>query len=169
MLVGTEHIITLSYEVREGGPEGELVERMDNYYPFKFLFGTGRLLPAFEARLKGLSEGASFSFSLSPEEAYGRVESGNIAHIPLEVFAASPAYRGVQLTPDLFVSLTDDLGDRHHGKIVALTDTSAKVDFNHALAGKTLFFSGIVLAIRPATVDELIRKHYIEADGVHRS
>jgi FKBP-type peptidyl-prolyl cis-trans isomerase SlyD len=169
MKIGPEQIITLSYEVREDGPAGELVERMDNYYPFKFLFGTGRLLPAFEARLAGLSEGASFSFTLSPEEAYGKVHDGNIADIPLEVFASSPAYRGVPLYPDLFVSLTDDLGDRHHGKIIELTDTYAKVDFNHALAGKTLYFSGIVLNIRPATVDELIRKHYIAADGVHRS
>ena len=34
------------------------------------------------------------------------------------------------------------------------------------MAGKTLHFSGVVLNIRKATVDELIRKSYIEEDGL---
>ncbi|RME96227.1 MAG: hypothetical protein D6772_12165 [Bacteroidetes bacterium] len=168
MTIGPERVITLSYEVREDGPEGELIERMDNYYPFKFLFGTGKLLPAFEKHLLGLAEHSRFAFTLSPGEAYGKVEEGNIASIPLEVFKSSPQYRGITLYPGLFVSLTDDLGEVHHGKIIELSDKEARVDFNHALAGKTLFFSGVVLNIRPASADELIRQHFIEADGVHR-
>jgi len=48
------HIITLTYELREGSAEGELLERMDARYPFIFLFGTGKLLKSFEDNLYGL-------------------------------------------------------------------------------------------------------------------
>jgi|GEM_PF-3379210 len=37
MHVTDHHIITLSYEVWDGGPGGDLIERMDAHYPFKFL------------------------------------------------------------------------------------------------------------------------------------
>lgn len=169
MRIGPQKVVTLSYDVHEDGPQGELIERMDNYYPFKFMFGTGKLLPAFEDKLLGLREGDRFTFTLQAEEAYGMVESGNMADIALEVFESSPAYRGVDLHTNLFVSLTDDLGKTHHGKIIELTDTYATVDFNHALAGKSLYFSGVVLRIREATVDEIIQQHYIQESGVHRS
>ena len=42
------------------------------------------------------------------------------------------------------------------------------LDANHALAGKSLFFSGAILNVRKATVDELVRKQYIEEGGVRR-
>ena len=71
MIVEEQNIITLSYELRNGGPQGELLERMDANYPFKFYFGSGRLLPAFEKQLEGLEEGQPFQFTLPPEQGYG--------------------------------------------------------------------------------------------------
>lgn len=169
MQVSEHHIITLSYEVREGGPEGEMIEQMSVNYPFKFLFGTGKLLPAFEAHLEHLGEEDNFEFTLLPHQAYGQVEQENIVQIPLEVFQQSPEYRDQPVRAGEFVALTDDQGDTHNGKIIATGTDQVKVDFNHALAGKTLHFSGVILQIRKATVDELIRGAYIEDDGVRRN
>ena len=163
MTIDEQCIITLSYDLREGGPQGPLLERMDHNYPFKFYFGGGQLLPAFENHLFGLEEGQAFEFLLSPQQAYGPVEKGNIIDVPRKAFQ--------QLGDNIlvegnFVCLTDDEGDQHNGKILSWTDHKVKVDFNHAMAGKHLFFSGVILNIRPATVDELIRKSYIEEDGL---
>jgi FKBP-type peptidyl-prolyl cis-trans isomerase 2 len=36
------------------------------------------------------------------------------------------------------------------------------------MAGKHLHFKGVILKIRAATLDELVRKHYIQEGGVHR-
>lgn len=168
MIVEEQNVITIAYELREGSASGELMERMDANYPFKFLFGTGKLLPAFEQHLEGLAEGETFDFVLSPEEGYGPVESGNIVEVPRSAFVIDGAVPPNLIVEGNFIALTDDLGETHLGKILSYTDTHVKVDFNHSMAGKSLHFKGVILDIRPATIDELVRRHYIEEDGVRR-
>ena len=163
MNVEEQHIVTIAYELRENSAAGTLLERMDPNWPFKFYFGTGKLLPAFEQKLEGLEEGQSFEFTLQPENAYGPVEQGNIIELPREAFAD---LGDNFLTVGNYVTVTDDLGDSHNGKILSWTAGNVKVDFNHEMAGKVLHFSGVVLNVRKATVDEHIRKTYIEEDGV---
>lgn len=163
MLVEDQNIITIAYDLREGHAKGPLLERMDPNWPFKFYFGSGKLLPAFEEQLRGLEEGESFEFTLTPEEAYGPVEEGNIIEVPRS------AFQGLGdnvLIAGNYVTLTDDLGDAHNGKILSWTVEKVRVDFNHEMAGRTLHFSGVVLHVREATLDEHIRKNYIEEDGV---
>lgn len=164
MIVEENHVIEMTYELRDGGPGGELLERMDVNYPFKFFFGGGKMLPAFEEALYGLQEGQSFEFTLGPAQAYGPRHAGNMMEVPRSVFRNMPN----ALVEGNYVELTDDRGDTHPGKIVEIGKEQVKVDFNHAMAGKTLHFRGVILDIRKATVDELIRKHYIEEDGLRR-
>jgi FKBP-type peptidyl-prolyl cis-trans isomerase SlyD len=163
MMVEEQNVITLAYELREGGPEGELLERMDAHYPFRFLFGSGLLLPAFEARLQGLSVLDGFEFTLSPAQAYGPVDPAQIMALPRSAFGPQPE---IWLAEGLFVELTDEDGKLHPGKIVRWDDRHVTVDFNHAMAGKTLHFKGFIIQVRPATIDELVQRRYIEEDGL---
>lgn len=169
MKIEENRIVTLSYEVREGGPSGPLMERMDVNYPFKFMFGVGRMLPAWERRLYGLKAGSGFSFTLPPDMAYGMPSADHVLDIPIENFYNEAD----QIEPGLleegqFITLTAADGKAMNGKILSFNDKQVKVDCNHALAGKTLFFSGAILNVREATVDELVRKQYIESGGVRR-
>lgn len=163
-----QQVVTLTYELREHGPSGELLERMDANYPFIFLFGTGKLLPSFEDQLFGLSEEDAFEFTLSPQEAYGPVRPSDIVSVPLKAFKIDGEVPPNMLVKGNYVSLTNEEGQTYNGKILDWDDQQVKVDFNHAMAGKTLHFKGAVLHIRPATIDELVRQHYIEDDGVRR-
>lgn len=164
MRIEANKIITLAYTLGENGPRGPILEQMDATYPFKFYYGNQQLLPAFEAQLAGLEEGAAFEFLLSPEEAYGLLREDLHIDVPRTVFTEEGL-----LSQGQFVALTDDQGDTHNGKVLSWTEAQVKVDFNHEMAGKTLFFKGVVLNIREATPDEKIRKNYIEAGGVHRN
>ncbi len=167
MIVEPQHVITITYELRNGSAEGELLERMDVHYPFIFLYGTGKLLPAFERHLAGLSPHDTFDFILTPEEGYGPIRSENIVDVPIHLFHDEQDRLAEEiLIRGNFVALTDDQGETHNGKIVRWDDEQVRVDFNHAMAGKTLHFKGTVLHIRPATVDELVRQHYIQDDGL---
>jgi FKBP-type peptidyl-prolyl cis-trans isomerase SlyD len=56
----------------------------------------------------------------------------------------------------------------HNGQLVEWDEAQVKVDFNHQMAGKTLYFSGVVLNVRVATEEEKYRRAYVEAGGVHR-
>lgn len=167
MIVEDHNVVTLSYELREGGPEGEILEVMNVHYPFKFFCGGDQLLPAFEEQLRGLSEGDSFEFILPPDLAYGDLDLDQVLDIPRDVFEEEDK-GGLEnlLIEGNFIQLTDEEGEQFNGKILSWDEELVKVDFNHAMAGKTLHFKGVVLNIRKATVDELIRKQVVEEDGV---
>ena len=169
MTIDDHAIVTLTYEVRDGGPSGTLLERMDVNYPFHFMFGTGRMLPAWERRLFGLRSGMGFSFLLGPDDAYGQRSEDHILRAPIHIFYNERE----QIEPGLlekgqYVTLTDSTGRDVNAKVLDWTDEHVTLDANHALAGKTLFFSGAVLNVREPTVDELVRKQFIGEDGVRK-
>ncbi|WP_116125920.1 peptidylprolyl isomerase [Lewinella sp. IMCC34183] len=169
MTIDDNSIVTLTYEVRDGGPSGTLLERMDVNYPFIFMFGTGRMLPAWERRLFGLKSGMGFSFQLGPDDAYGHRDEAHILQAPIHIFKNERE----QIEPGLlekgqYITLTDSSGKDVNAKVLDWNDELVSLDANHALAGKTLFFSGAVLNVREPTVDELVRKQYIDEGGVRR-
>ena len=169
MTIDDNAIVTLTYEVRDGGPSGALLERMDVNYPFKFMFGTGRMLPAWERRLFGLKSGMGFSFLLAPDDAYGPRSEAHILQAPIGIFKNERE----QIEPGLlekgqYITLTDANGKDVNAKIIDWNDEQVTLDANHALAGKTLFFSGAVLDVRAPSVDELVRKQFIGEDGVRK-
>lgn len=168
MKIETDKIITLSYTLRENNAQGAILETMDRYYPFQFYFGGQQLLPAFEEQLEGLKEGDQFAFTLSPGEAYGPVQEENIIPVPRRIFDESPELSLDSLSPGDYVQLTDDQGVPHNGKLLAWDNKEVQIDFNHHMAGKTLYFSGVVLHIRAATQQEKSRRAYVETGGVHR-
>ena len=155
------NVITLAYELRNGGARGKSLELMDARYPFIFLFGgKKKLLPAFADNLRGLSEGDSFEFTLTPEEAYG------LRHIENVLELSRADVPDGMLGEGNYLTITDDqTGEKFNGRILEWNDEKVKADFNHAMAGRTLHFKGVVLHIRKATVEELVRGHYIASDG----
>jgi len=162
-----EHrVITLVYELREGGADGELLERMDSRYPFTFLFGTGKLLKSFEAQLYGLSADDKFEFVLKATDAYGRSNALNILKIDVEDFKRASDVPDNYIQIGNMVNVTDDEGLCHNGKIIDIQPAFIQVDFNHAMVDKDLHFKGAILFIRDATIEELIQKHYIPDYGI---
>lgn len=169
MTIDEHAIVTLSYEVRDGDPQGSLLERMDVNYPFKFMFGVGKMLPGWERRIYGLKSGMGFAFKLDPADAYGIPSKEHVLKMPITMFQNERE----QIDPSLlvagqFVTLTDANGKAVNAKILSWDEQEVTLDANHALAGKTLFFSGAILDVRKPTVDELIQKRFIDLGGVRR-
>lgn len=168
LIIEENRVVTLTYELRDGNANGELLERMDARYPFIFLFGTGKLLKSFEENLQGLGSDDSFEFILSADQAYGRWNLLNVLKIPREDFNRASDVPDTYIQLNNMVNLTDDEGLRHNGKIIGIEPTQIEIDFNHAMVDKDLHFKGAVLAIREASIDELVQKHYIEESGVRK-
>jgi FKBP-type peptidyl-prolyl cis-trans isomerase SlyD len=166
MVVEEKNIIAISYELRDSSAEGEVLEVTDINHPLQFFFGGGQLLPAFERHLQGLTEGSTFHFTLIPAEAYGEIEADNIVDLPRDIFQDTDEAEAEVLIEGNFISLTDNNGYQHHGTIVSFNEETVKIDFNHPMAGKTLYFSGVILNIRKATVDELAQLSHLEEDGI---
>ena len=161
LTIAENTVVTLTYELRDSNAAGALLERMDSRYPFIFLFGTGKLLKSFEAQLYGLSRDDRFEFILKAADAYGPFNALNVLKLPIADFKRASDIPDDYLQVGNLVNVTDDGGLRHNGKILEISNDFVKVDFNHAMVDKDLHFKGIVLHIREATLEELIRQHYI--------
>ena len=152
--------VSLTYELRtEGSAEGPLVEKVTTERPLKFVFGSGLMLPIFESRIAGLGIGDAFQFTLKPDEAYGTYRDDAVVNVPKDVFVVDGELRSDLLKIGNHVPMMGEGGQRLDGRILDITDSDVKMDFNHPLAGETLYFSGQIIEVREATDDELHPHH----------
>jgi FKBP-type peptidyl-prolyl cis-trans isomerase SlyD len=120
------------------------------------VFGAGRLLPAFEANIAGLEEGAAFDFSLLAADAYGEVREEMVISLPRNIFEDEGVLRSEICYVGNTVPMMDSQGNRMNGVVVEIGDAFVKMDFNHPLAGTDLHFTGKVVGVREATPEELM-------------
>lgn len=157
MQIGKNKVVSLIYELRENTPDGRIIEVLDPGKPLTFIYGSGRLLPGFEAKLFALKEGDDFSFLLQAGDAYGDKREDIMINVPISVFHADGKVDENICRIGNEVPMMDKDGNRVTGTIIEITDTYARMDFNHPLAGYNLSFSGRILDVHEATVDELDR------------
>ncbi len=164
--IQAEKIVELKYTLREGGSNGEVIEIMDEHWPLKFYFGAGAMIPEFENHLKDLHEGAHFEFLLPAKDAYGKLEPNNIKEVPFGEIPGSEQFpnKDFEAGDRLVFNMGD--GNEQLGTVSEVLENSVLVDFNHALAGKDLHFSGQILYIREPREEERAAKRYIEPNGI---
>ena len=135
---GTE--ITLHFAL--GIIDGDEVDSTFGGTPATFTYGDGSLLPGVEAKLLGLSAGASETFTLAPEDAFGQRNPANIQRFPRSQFAAD-----MVLEEGVVISFADAARAELPGVVSEVSDESVMVDFNHPLAGRRLAFRVEILNV----------------------
>ena len=129
-----------------------------------FICGQGQTLEYFEMNLLDKNEGDKFDFSIPAAHAYGLVNEDMIVDLPQEIFKDVEAE---EMVVGHVLPMMDSVGRRLQGKILSIGDEEVRIDFNHPLAGKDLFFKGKVLAVRDATDEELESLHSHKCGGCH--
>ncbi|WP_418892303.1 FKBP-type peptidyl-prolyl cis-trans isomerase [Limibacterium fermenti] len=156
MKVESNKYVTLAYNLHVGeGDERELMEQATVDSPLEFIFGTNSMLEAFEQKVEGLSKGDTFSFLLTPDEAYGDYEEEKIVELPIDIFQVEGKIDHEMLFEGNTLPMMDSYGNRLNGSVVSVNDTMVTMDFNHPLAGEILHFDGSVLGVRDASAEEL--------------
>jgi len=148
-------VIALTYELREGGPEGELLESVKKDQPIEFLFGVGRLNQNFEENVKDLNEGESFEFTIKADNAYGQINEKAIVDLPKSIFVIDGKLAEDLLVEGNIINMEDQEGNPHRGKVMNVGEENVKMDFNHPLAGMDLHFKGEVIRRREPTPEEI--------------
>lgn len=164
MKIGRNKFISLNYQLRIGGEEGEMIEETTADSPLEFIFGAGRMLEMFEEKLLDMKANDSFSFHLSADEAYGQINPDAVVDLPKHIFEVNGTIDEELLTVGNSVPMQDAHGNRMNGLILEVTDEAVKMDFNHPLAGDDLHFSGSIISVREATDEELLELAH-EHDG----
>lgn len=156
MKISTHKLVSVSYDLNVGEEgERELMERATPEQPLEFIFGTNSMLEAFERNLDGLDEGDSFSFQLTPDEAYGEYDDEYLVDLPRNIFEVDGKFNEDVIKEGNVVPMMDSNGNRLNGSVVEVGPETIKMDFNHPLAGETLNFSGKVLSVKEASPEEI--------------
>ena len=156
MKISENKYVTLSYDLNVGeGEERELMEQATAERPMEFIFGTNSMLEAFEKQLEGLSKGDTFSFQLTPEEAYGDYDDSKIVELPKHIFEIDGKIDDQVLFEGNTVPMMDSSGNRLSGSVVSIAEDVVTMDFNHPLAGETMHFEGAVTGVRDASAEEI--------------
>jgi FKBP-type peptidyl-prolyl cis-trans isomerase SlyD len=166
MNISPNTVVSLIYELRIGNAEGDLVERVAEDDPFVFLYGAGNMLPDFEKNLSGKEAGSSFEFVIKAENGYGDYSLDAIIQVPRHVFDSEEDPSDF-LFEGNYLTLIDQDGNPLRGKVMEITNESVKMDFNHPLAGKDLYFTGEILSIRKATDEEIAHGHVHDPGEYH--
>jgi len=166
MIIEENKVVSLTYELRVNNDKGDIVEKVEEHAPLTFLFGRGNLLPDFEANINGLKEGDPFSFMLEPEKAYGLESEEAIVDLPKNIFEVDGKIDENLLKVGNTIPMQDNSGNRLNGTVMEIRDEEVKMDFNHPLAGDTLYFKGEVAGIRNATEEEINHGH-VHQGGTH--
>jgi len=134
-----DSLVTLHYRIalENGQP---LISTFEGT-PATLQLGNGELLPNLERLLAGLESGMRQLFTLAPEDAFGPhnpdlVERVRREHMPDEEIEALS-----------IMEFTAPDGSRYSGLVREIDETSALIDFNHPLAGKTIRFEVEIIGI----------------------
>ncbi len=148
-------VVTISYKVLDD--KGALIDSAEEDDPVFFLQGAGEVIPGLENALYDMKVGETKKFAVLPADAYGEIDPDAFEVLPLEAFP-----QDVEVVEGLDLELTDaDSGEQFDAWVqeVHAEDNEALVSFNHPLAGQTLNFEATVVALRPATQEELDHGH----------
>jgi FKBP-type peptidyl-prolyl cis-trans isomerase SlyD len=159
MIIEKNKVVSLIYELRVDGNNGEIVESLQDDKPLTFIYGTGALLPKFEDNINGLKVGDAFNFLLQCEDAYGVATDEAVVEIPKHVFEVEGEFDQELVCVGNAIPMMDGEGNRLNGVVVAVNPETVTMDFNHPLAGDNLFFSGKVVEVREASDEEIKHGH----------
>lgn len=162
MAIENNNVVALNYTLHTIEENGEktFVEQTTDENPLTFLYGVGMMLPKFEEEVANLNVGDKASFTLAAADAYGEKDERAIAQLPAEMFKETGLPPVGEVIP-----LQDNEGNQFRAVVVEITPEAVVADLNHPMAGKTLNFDVEILAVRPATEEELAHGHAHGVDG----
>ena len=167
MKVAKNSVVTLTYTLKFDDENGVTIQQVNEDKPFVHLFGNGTLLPIFEKNLDGLESGAEFAFGLTSSEGYGELTDKAIIEIEKSIFEKDGKVDDELLKIGNMITMQDQDGNPIDGRVTEIKEDKVIMDFNHPLAGKSLYFTGKVLDIREASEEELSHGHVHGVGGHH--
>jgi FKBP-type peptidyl-prolyl cis-trans isomerase 2 len=118
--------------------------------PLEFLVGGGTIIPTLEKGMLGMKVGDKRTITVKAADAYGEYSKAALQEVPKDQFP-----KDAKLEVGQQFRISSSSGQAAVLKIIAVSEESVTVDFNHPLAGKDLTFEVTVVKIRDATKEEL--------------
>jgi len=142
--VKLDSLVTLHYRVATAD-DIEVVSTFGST-PATLQLGSGELAPTLEACLDDLPVGERHVFLLEPSQAFGPHNPELVKRLPKSQLPGGGADIGV-LSLVEFAAPSGHGGAKFTGIVREMDETTALIDFNHPLAGKSVRFEVEVIGI----------------------
>lgn len=153
-------VVTLEYELK--GDDGVKIDASADTGPIVYLHGWDSLLPGLETAVAGREAGESLEVVIPHKEGYGEFDDELVEQVPRENFQGiDDIAPGMQFQTD-----ANDGPEPMVVTVMEVDDSTVTVDGNHPLAGRDLYFSVEVKAVREATSEEVAHGH-VHGEGGH--
>lgn len=148
LTVADDVIVGMAYVLRS--QTGREIDRSDG--AVGFIQGHGQIVPGLEEAIYGMRVGEEKEVVVEPAEGYGEYDEEDVQRVPRSALSEE-----LELTLGQGLRMRDrETGEEFRAYVVDLGDDYVVLDFNHPLAGQTLFFEVKITELRQATPDELV-------------
>jgi len=148
LTVADDIVVSLDYTLRLD--DGEIIDSSDSRGPLQFLQGRGQIIPGLEQALYGMAVGEEKDVVVEPADGYGVRDPDASQVLPHDVFPPD-----LELEPGLGLRMRDPAGRAIIAYVDEVRSEGVLLNFNHPLAGETLYFHAKVAELRAATEEEL--------------
>lgn len=165
--VSKDMVVTFHYRLYSVDDEGNTGKQLETSYdatPVTYLHGHNNIVPGLERAMADKANGAEFSITLQPDEAYGQRNDKAVQRVPAKHIHEYK--KGKTFRPGQVVTVQTNQGGR---QVVVLKagKFNVDVDFNHPLAGAALYYEIKIEDLRAATAEELAHGHAHGPGGHH--
>jgi FKBP-type peptidyl-prolyl cis-trans isomerase 2 len=122
--------------------DGTVFDSTEGKNPLEFTVGEGEVVPGLEQGVLGMSPGEKKTIIITPEQGYG-------PHLKERVCALDKKRIPDNFHPEVGQQLQMYRADGLPvmGTVVAISESTFTMDYNHPLAGKTLIFETTLIEI----------------------
>ncbi len=122
---------------------GEVFTSSGDSEPLEFTIGRGQVIPGFEKAVTGMEVGETKTVTLPPQEAYGSRQEDLVVDVKKSNFPED-------ITPTLGEQLEIPQEDGEPLKVTVcdISEDTVTLDANHPLAGYTVTFTIILVAVK---------------------
>jgi FKBP-type peptidyl-prolyl cis-trans isomerase SlyD len=160
MTVADDIVVSLDYTLRLD--DGQVVDTSTRAEPLEFLQGRGQIIHGLEQELYGMHVGEEKEVVVDPAEGYGDFDPNAFQLIPLDAFPPD-----VELEPGMGIELMSESGEPFVALVSKIGPEGVTLDFNHPLAGETLYFTIKIADLRQPTSEEMVHGH-VHSQNAHR-
>jgi FKBP-type peptidyl-prolyl cis-trans isomerase SlyD len=154
MVVGMDYTLRLD--------DGEVIDSSSDGDPMEFLQGEGQIISGLEQELYGMAVGDAKRVTVAPADGYGDEDPQAYETVPRDAFPPD-----LELTAGMQLHMRDQSGEVFTVYVVEVRDDGVLLDFNHPLAGETLYFDVKIATLRQATPEELAHGHAHDEEHEH--
>lgn len=149
--VADGQVIEMEYTLKV---DGETIDTSADHGPIEFIQGAGNIVSGLEQALYGMAVGDSKDVVVAAVDGYGEMDDEAYMDVPRDQFPEE-----ILMEVGTQIELHDESGQPMVARIDQVGESSVKLDFNHPLAGKELYFSVKIAGLRAATDEELDHGH----------